>query len=451
MALDTAATLRASSIYQVFVRNWSAEGDFDAALPSIEVAKGLGFDIIYLTPIHPVGATARKGTMGSPYAIADYRGVDPALGGEEAFGRYLEAAHRAGLPVIIDVVFNHTSPDSLLAREHPEWFVKGADGKPGPRVADWSDVVDLDYSHQGLRDYLVETLEGWVRFGVDGFRCDVASMVPVDFWVEARRRCALVRATLHDKASGGPQAGKAAHAGAAPLIWLAESVHKEFVAELRSRGIAAACDAELHEAFDLSYDYDGRQELEEAWAGKAPLSAYFRHLELQRCMYPAHAIKARFLENHDQVRAASRFQGAALRNWTLFAMLLEGAFLAYAGQEAAIADKPSLFDKDPVPWERGDPDFRRWFAEAQAATKAIRARETRFALSEPAEGLVLIERSGGGHPVAALLNLRGLSGRLDLPGAIAGRDLLTGERVELAAGAAIPREPVLIEVGVSRV
>ncbi|HUX38454.1 MAG TPA: alpha-amylase family glycosyl hydrolase [Rectinemataceae bacterium] len=449
MALDTPASLRASSIYQVFVRNWSAEGGFDAALPSIDVAKRLGFDIIYLTPIHPVGAVARKGAMGSPYAIADYRKVDPVLGGEEAFRRYLDAAHRAGLRVIIDVVFNHTSPDSLLAREHPEWFVKGADGKPGPRVADWSDVVDLDYSHRGLRDYLLESLEGWVRFGVDGFRCDVASMVPVDFWAEARRRCAAARVARERPA--GAVRERPAGAPEGQLLWLAESVHKEFVDELRARGIAAACDAELHEAFDLSYDYDGREELEEAWAGRAPLSAYLHHLSLQRCMYPAHAIKARFLENHDQVRAASRFQGAALRNWTLFAMLLEGSFLAYAGQEVAIAEKPSLFDKDTVPWERGDADFGRWFAAAHAATKAIRARETRFALGEPAEGLVLIERSGGGHPVAALLNLRGLSGRVDLPRAMAGRDLLTGERVELAGRAAIPTEPILIELGVSRV
>lgn len=441
MATDTPPSLRSSSIYQVFVRNWSEAGTFDAAVPAIAVAKALGFDILYLAPIHPIGKVARKGSLGSPYAIADYRAVDEALGGEPAFVRFLHAAHAAGLRVIIDVVFNHTSPDSILAREHPEWFWKGRDGKPGPRVADWSDVVDLDYSHRGLRDYLLETLEKWIRLGVDGFRCDVASMVPVDFWVEARSRCAAVR-----KEEGARIGASKASSGASlPPLWLAESVHKEFVDELRMRGIAAACDAELHEAFDLSYDYDGREELERAWAGKAPLSAYLHHIELQRCMYPAHAIKARFLENHDQVRAASRFEGANLRNWTLFAMLLEGCFFAYAGQEFAIEEKPSLFEKDPVPWAKGDKAFYAWFSKVHAITKAVRAREGRFAAREIADGLVLIERSGGPEPVTALLNLGGLSGAVLLPRPISGRDLLSGAKVGLEGRVAIPREALLVE------
>ena len=440
MAKDTSPSLRASSLYQLFVRNYSTRGDFDSALPAIGEAKRLGFDIIYLTPIHPIGRKARKGSLGSPYAIADYRRVDPQLGGQEGFRRFLDTAHAAGLSVMMDVVFNHTSPDSLLVHEHPEWFVKGPDGGPAPRVADWSDVVDLDYSHRGLRDYLLETLEGWVRFGVDGFRCDVASMVPVDFWVEARSRCATLREVLLREGPGGPAGNRG------PLVWLAESVHKEFVDELRSRGIYAACDAELHEAFDLSYDYDGRGELERAWAGELPLSAYFRHLALQRSMFPAHAVKARFLENHDQDRAASRFQGAGLRNWTLMTMLLEGAFFAYAGQELAIAAKPSLFDHDPVAWEGGDPAFGEWFAKAHHETKAIRAREDRFSLRELADGLVLIERSGGGRPVAALLNLRGLSGTIELPKGLRGRDLLSEKAVDLAGRSRIPSEPLLVEL-----
>ena len=112
-------------------------------------------------------------------------------------------------------------------------------------------VVDLDYSQRDLWDYQIGTLERWARFGVDGFRCDVASLVPVPFWAEARRRVAAIR----------------------PCLWLAESVHREFVTEARRRGLYCASDAELHEAFDLTYDYDGRAELEAAWAGKGPVSA----------------------------------------------------------------------------------------------------------------------------------------------------------------------------------
>jgi len=423
VAHDTPQTLRASSIYQIFVRNYSESGTFEAALPALDAASRLGFDIIYLTPIHPSGHVSMKGMLGSPYAISDYRAVDPALGGESGFRRFLDAAHARGLKLIIDVVYNHTSPDSVLVRDHPEWFWKGPAGVPAPRVPDWSDVVDLDYSHRDLWDYQIETLELWARLGVDGFRCDVASLVPVTFWAEARRRLAAIH----------------------PCLWLAESVHKEFVALMRSRGFYAACDAELHQAFDISYDYDARTELEAAWAGTGPLAAYLHHLSLQNCMLPATAIKARFLENHDQTRAAHHFgTGARLRAWTLFAMLLDGAFLAYMGQERAIAHRPGLFDHDPVNWAQGDASFEAWFELAHHATRAIRGREPTFAARELAAGVVLLQRSGGPQPIAALLNLDGRSGSVDLPISIKGRDVIGGNGVEFGRVMALSAEPTVV-------
>lgn len=425
MAIDTPRELRGNSIYQIFLRNQSAEGTFDAALPALERAARLGFDVVYLTPVHPIGAIARKGSLGSPYAIQDYRAVDPVLGGETGFRRFIDAAHAKGLKLIIDVVYNHTSPDSVLVHEHPGWFWKGPKGKPAPRHPEWSDVVDLDYSHQGLWEYQIETLEHWASFGVDGFRCDVASLVPVPFWVAARKRLSAIK----------------------PCIWLAESVHKEFVAEVRAKGFYAACDAELHEAFDLTYDYDARTELEAAWAGTGPLSAYLHHLELQASMLPATAIKARFLENHDQARAARHFsRGARLRSWTTLAMLLPGTFFAYMGQECAMTHRPSLFDKDVVDWASGDQEFELWFQAAHLATKAVRAREPAFAVSELASGVVLVERSGGVKPVAALLNLDGRSGRIALPEPIVGRDLLSGVDFGLERMVELMAEPVVVEL-----
>ncbi len=428
MANDTPQDLRGKSIYQVFIRNWSDEGTFDAALPALAKAHRLGFDYVYLTPIHPIGKVARKGTDGSPYAIADYRSVDPALGGEEGFRRFVDAAHSLGLKLLMDVVYNHTSPDSVLAREHPEWFWKDSFGMPAPKVAEWSDVVDLDYSNPDLWEYQIQTLEQWARFGVDGFRCDVASLVPVAFWVEARKRLAAIK----------------------PCLWLAESVHKEFIIQMRLLGLNAACDAELHQAFDLSYDYDGRPELEAAWAGTGTLAAYLHHLFLQDCMMPASAIKARFLENHDQARAASRFCGAKLRAWTVFAMLLDGVFLAYMGQERAVSRRPSLFEKDPVDWTSGSAmeggaDFEQWFQAAHLATKAIRAREPRFSVRELAPGVVLLERRGGSKPVSCLLNLYAHSGRILLAAPIEGLELFTGKHVSLSGSVELPLEPLIIE------
>jgi glycosidase len=439
-------TLRSASIYQIFPRNYTPEGTLGAAALRLGEVAELGFDYVYLTPVHPIGEAKRKGSLGCPYAIADYRAVDPLLGGEKGLREFMDEAHRLGLGLVMDIVYNHVSPDSVLAKEHPEWLWKGPKGAPGPRIEGWTDVVDLDYSKKELWNYQIETLELWARFGADGFRCDVASLVPVEFWVEARRRLAELR-----KAEGR-----------APLLWIAESVHREFVIECRRRGIAAASDPELHAAFDISYDYDGRAELEAAWAGRDSLSTYLRHLEVQEALYPEKAVKLRFLENHDRGRAAARFgRGERLRNWTLFSMLLPGTYLAYMGQELAMERKIGLFDREPMEASEGDPSFRPFFARALALSKRIKAEAPLFDARLLAEGVVLVERGERrtdgkpGRRYAALLNLDGRSGRIELPRGIAleGK-VLIGKRIELdaeggAAGGgsiALGSEPLLLEL-----
>jgi glycosidase len=430
MIRPTPSNLRSASIYQIFPRNYSREGTLQATASRLAEVKRLGFDYVYLTPVHPIGKQRRKGSLGSPYAIADYRSVDPLLGGEEGLRFFIDRAHELQLGVVMDVVYNHTSPDSLLAREHPSWFWKDSDGKPGPRVADWSDVVDLDYTNRELWDYQIETLEAWARFGADGFRCDVASLVPAEFWIEARRRLSGVK----------------------ELLWLAESVHKEFVVELRRRGQYAASDPELHAAFDLTYDYDGREELEAAWKGESSLSSYLRHLRIQEALYPESAVKLRFLENHDQPRAAARFgRGTRLRNWTLFAMLLPGAFLAYMGQELAMDRRIGLFDAEPILPGEGDGSFTPFFAKALSVAREIKESAPLFDSQLLAEGLVLFQRrphsrAGGGY--AALLNLDGRSGKISLPEltSMRGEDLISGLEVEIGSSLEIGPEPLVIGV-----
>jgi hypothetical protein len=430
MIRPTPSKLRSASIYQIFTRNFSKEGTLQAAASRLADVKQLGFDYVYLTPVHPIGRQRRKGSLGSPYAIADYRSVDPLLGGEEGLRLFIDRAHELDLGVVMDVVYNHTSPDSLLMKKHPSWFWKGPDGTPGPRIADWSDVADLDYSNRALWDYQIESLEAWARFGADGFRCDVASLVPIEFWIEARRRLSGVK----------------------ELLWLAESVHKEFVIELRRRGLYAASDPELHAAFDLTYDYDGREELEAAWKGESSLSSYLKHLQIQEALYPERAVKLRFLENHDQARAASRFgTGARLRNWTLFTMLLPGTFMAYMGQELAMDRRIGLFDAKPILPGEGDGSFKPFFAKALSVTREIKESAPLFDARLLAEGLVLIQRrsrsqAGGGY--AVLLNLDGRSGRLNLPelAAMRGEDLISGLPAEMGPSLEIGPEPLVIRV-----
>ena len=158
MATNTQKQLRNLTMYSIYVRNYSEEGTFEAVRRDLPRIRALGVDLLWFLPIHPIGRAGRKGTLGSPYAISDYRAVNPEYGTREDFVRLVDEAHRLGMRCLIDVVYNHTAPDSVLAREHPEWFYHRPDGTFGNRIGDWTDVIDLDYSHPALWDYQIETL-----------------------------------------------------------------------------------------------------------------------------------------------------------------------------------------------------------------------------------------------------------------------------------------------------
>ncbi len=329
MAVNTDKKLRNQVMYQVFVRNFSKEGTFSAVEKSLDAIRALGTDIIWFMPIHPIGTLNRKGTLGSPYAISDYRAVNPEFGTPEDFKRLVSAIHKKGMKCIIDVVYNHTSPDSVLSKSHPEWFYHRPDGSFGNRVGDWTDIIDLDYNQPGLWDYQIETLCQWAET-VDGFRCDVAPLIPVAFWEKAREAVEQVR----------PGA-----------IWLSESVEPEFILHMRSRGLTALSDSEIYRAFDLSYDYDCYGKFTGYLCGENSLADYAEVINRQEYIYPDNYVKLRFLENHDQTRARFLIPDIrCLRNWTAFNFFQKGLALVYAGQEYAVSHLPSLFDKDAVDW-----------------------------------------------------------------------------------------------------
>ena len=147
MAADTSKALRQQVMYCVYVRQYSKEGTFEKVREDLTRIRDLGVDILWLLPIHPIGKTCRKGALGSPYAIRDYRAVNEEYGTMQDFERLAGEVHRLGMRLMIDVVYNHTSPDSWLAQHHPEWFYHRADGSFGNRIGEWSDIIDLDYSH----------------------------------------------------------------------------------------------------------------------------------------------------------------------------------------------------------------------------------------------------------------------------------------------------------------
>ncbi|AIF70199.1 hypothetical protein PAP_09095 [Palaeococcus pacificus DY20341] len=407
--------LRKTVIYEVFPRNHTEEGTLKALSNDLERIKNLGVDYIWLMPIYPIGEEGRKGTYGSPYAIKDYRSINPELGSFDDFKAFVDKAHSMGLKVMIDIVYNHTSRDSILLKEHPEWFLHEK-GRPSRKVPEWSDIYDLDYSKKELWEYQIETLKFWARY-VDGFRCDVAPLVPLEFWKRAKEEVAKVKKNV---------------------VWLAETVHPSFVKWLRDRGFKCHSDPEMHQAFEITYDYDGRERLEAYLRGEKSLSHYIDYLYIQDTLYPAEYVKLRFLENHDIPRAASLFKDELrLKNWTAFTFMLKGAMLIYAGQEYAIEKQPSLFERDPVDWESGDERFSKFIKQLITVKKRLECDKQRVYLAK--EGVAVVECSNA----VGIFNLEGKVGNIKLE--VKGKDLLSGKRVKSKKGTLeIGFEPLII-------
>jgi cyclomaltodextrinase len=189
--------LRDAVIYEVFPRAFSPAGDFKGVTAQLGRLQELGVTVLWLMPIHPTGKLKAKGTLGSPYAVRDYDAVNPDYGTPDDLKKLVDAAHRRGMKVLIDIVINHTSWDSVLIEKHADWYTHDAAGKILPPNPDWVDVADLDWSQPALRQYMTEMLVRWLRdYKLDGFRCDYASGVPTDFWEALRPELDRVRPGL---------------------------------------------------------------------------------------------------------------------------------------------------------------------------------------------------------------------------------------------------------------
>ena len=425
MAIQTPKTYRNQVLYSVFVRNYSQEGTFEAVRKDLDRIKSLGVDIIWLMPIHPIGEKARKGTVGSPYAAQDYRKITPDFGTEEDLRRLVESAHEKGMKLIIDVVYNHTSPDSWLAANHPLWFYHKPDGSFGNRVGDWYDIIDLDYEQPDLWDYQIETLKYWAGI-VDGFRCDAASLVPLAFWQKAREEVEKV------------------HPG---CIWLVETVEPQFIRLLRANGMVGLSDSEALQAFDISYDYDiywiYRQYLE----GKRPLSDYTEALNWQEAVYPDNYVKLRFLENHDRPRAAQDLPSAqVLRNWTAFLYFQKGMTMLYNGQEICDPHRPQLFEKDPIDWTKGT-DISALLRKLYRIKQDPLFADSAYEVTALPRDVVLATHEKNGSKLLGVFSMRGAHSvvRIDLPDGV--YENLLGGTVDVFEGTiGIAGEPVIVRV-----
>ena len=393
MAANTDPRLQNQIIYSVYVRNHTPEGTFQAVIPDLDRIRALGTDIIWFLPIHPIGVEGKKGSLGCPYANKDYRTVNPAYGTMEDFEELVRQIHARGMKCMIDVVYNHTSPDSTLFSEHPEFFYHGSDGKPGNKMGDWSDVIDLDYENKDLWAYQIESLKFWAGI-VDGFRCDVASFVPLEFWKAARAAVCEVNPAC---------------------IWLAETVHQSFGCLARANGVRSELDYEMYQAFDMEYEYDIREAFDKYLQGKIALSHYLDMLNFQEAIYPANYNKLRFLENHDQPRICSYVKDEeALKNYTAMLYFLKGTTLLYAGQEFENDHLPSLFEKEPIDRASGK-DLTPLLQKLAAIKKEFGTQDRFRAEADDAREIAVMQRAGEKGRFVGVFSLKAAQAEVSVP------------------------------------
>jgi glycosidase len=305
-------------LYQLNTRQFTPEGTFSAAQKHLPRLAAMGVDIIWLMPIHPIGEANRKGSLGSPYAVRDYRAVNPELGSEAEFRAFVDEAHRLGLKVILDWVANHSAFDNPLTISNPEWYTRTPEGAlTSPAGTDWSDVADFDYSQPGLREYMTESLAYWVReFGIDGYRADVAGYVPTDFWETARAELDTIK----------------------PVFMLAEWEQRD----LHTR------------AFDATYGWgwkEAMQRLVEDGSGAGAMRGYYAG---QSETWPQAAMRMVYTENHDQNSwdgVAAEIYGPAYEAAIALSFVGSGLPLIYNGQESDNDRQLAFFERDPIVWK----------------------------------------------------------------------------------------------------
>jgi cyclomaltodextrinase len=311
--------LKKAIVIEIFPRAFSPEGTLEGIRQRLRDLASVGVDALCLMPIHPIGRKGRKGSCGSPYAVRNHFEIHPELGSKEDLRRLIADAHRLRLRVILDFIATRAANDHVELAVHRDWYVRDEKGEPVREIPGWTDVVCLDLGNPEVREYLLSAMLYWVReFDVDGFRCEAAGRAPLGFWEEARR---LLDAERRD------------------LCLLAEW-----------------SDPGLHlSAFDATYDWRFHRTLLDVRAGRQPASAVVEGLAAEERRFPRGAVRLRFLESHDEKRAADAFGLDALEAYVTLLFTVGGVPVLYNGQLEGDDVRPSLFEKHVVAQEPLNP------------------------------------------------------------------------------------------------
>ena len=369
--------IQTTNIYEVNVRQYTAEGTFAAFEKHLPRLQKMGVGTIWFMPITPISEKNKKGSLGSPYACSDYTSINPEFGTIEDFRKLVNEAHKLGLKVIIDWVANHTGWDHIWTKTHPQFY------KIDPKTNDFQiasgmdDIIELDYSKPELREAMIEAMKFWIEeTNIDGYRCDLASWVQVDFWAEARPKVEELK----------------------PLFFLGEYDELE--------------NPEYGKYFDASYSWKWMHKTEDYFKQNLPLED-LRDLLIQYSNIGDQSMRAWFTSNHDE----NSWNGTEYEKYgeialplAVFSATWNGITLIYSGQELPNLKRLKFFEKDEILWN--EPfllnDFYKNLFELKFTNKALRGGDsetkTYFIITSAVDKILSYIRKNGDDEVLVLLN-----------------------------------------------
>ena len=403
-----------SNIYEVNIRQYTTEGTFHAFAKQLPRLRDMGVDILWFMPITPISMMKRLGTLGSYYACSDYRAINPEFGNLADFKNLVTQAHQQGFRVIIDWVANHTGWDHRWTREHPDFYKKNHDGQFYDANG-WADVIDLDYGNPQLRTAMKDAMQFWIdECDIDGFRCDMAMLVPLDFWVEARTELDARK----------------------KLFWLAECEEPTY-----------------HDAFDASYTWALLHKMESYWRKETNIHGLDEVFRYYDKMFPPTGLHAFFTTNHDEnSHSGSEYErmGDAVLPFSVCCCTWNGMPMLYSGQELPNKKRLRFFDKDPIAWTDHCAlhDFFKTLLNLRKRKKALRGgdpavRTYRLATNAD-DKLFAFLRVSDRDQVLVILNLSSDPVAAHIEDAMASavfKDSFSGEMNDLTAGAHFDMKP----------
>ena len=304
-----------SAVYEVNIRQYTKEGTFRAFAEHLPRLKKMGIKLLWIMPVTPISKIDRKGTLGSYYAVSDYRSVNPEFGTMDDFKWLVKQAHDQGFKIITDWVANHTGADHPWLKTNRNFYMLDRVGQP-KYAFDWSDTRELNYEVRELRDSMIANMKYWVdATDIDGFRCEVAGEVPDDFWEE----CIIELRRLKE------------------VFMLAEGDNPSLITV----------------GFDACYPWPMFQMMKKVASGERPATALDTVMATQDSKFPRGTLQLYFTSNHDENSWNKAdygiFPGAAHAPFAIFALTMKNALpLIYSGQEEPVLRNIEFYEKDTM-------------------------------------------------------------------------------------------------------